>query len=223
MPPFHPKATVPVPAPTLPSGTGPVFADSIAATTSSAFTRRAANVVQRPAVVGLADDGVDRADRFVAGPRQVQPTTASMAVPTASVLVRTIGRLEIAELFHLEESGGLAETVADMDRRGTFCWKRLPACGTTAVTPVRIESPSTIVRCPTRTPPTSVIAFSGPVPGHWGLPEVSDAGPLLGAAERPSAAPAAKTAARVRCAMQAGHYIRPRGESAGIVAPEVHA
>ncbi len=39
----------------------------------------------------------------------------------------------------------------------------LPSCGKTTVTPVRTESPSTIVSCPTRTPGTSVIAFSSPV------------------------------------------------------------
>src|SRR6185369_5114187 len=45
---------------------------------------------------------------------------------------------------------------------GTFSRKRFPPCGRTAVTPVRTLSPRTRVVCPTRTPSTSVIAFSGP-------------------------------------------------------------
>ena len=46
---------------------------------------------------------------------------------------------------------------------GTFSWKRLPAWGKIAVTPVRMSSPSRSVTCPTRTPATSVIVLSGPV------------------------------------------------------------
>jgi hypothetical protein len=38
-PPFQPKANGPVPAPTLPSSTGPVFADASAASTSARVTR----------------------------------------------------------------------------------------------------------------------------------------------------------------------------------------
>ena len=39
----------------------------------------------------------------------------------------------------------------------------LSSCGRTTVTPVRTESPSISVVCPTRTPGTSVSAFSAPV------------------------------------------------------------
>src|SRR6185369_2879926 len=46
---------------------------------------------------------------------------------------------------------------------GTFSRYRLPACGRTAVTPVRMLSPRIMVVCPTSTPATSVIASSGPV------------------------------------------------------------
>src|SRR6185437_10258373 len=45
---------------------------------------------------------------------------------------------------------------------GTRSRKTFPACGKIAVTPVRTESPSTTVVCPTRTPATSVIAFNAP-------------------------------------------------------------
>src|SRR5579862_2421518 len=45
---------------------------------------------------------------------------------------------------------------------GTFSRKRLPSCGRIAVTPVRTLSPSIRVAWPTRTPATSVMAFSDP-------------------------------------------------------------
>ncbi len=50
---------------------------------------------------------------------------------------------------------------------GTFSWKIFPRWGKTAVTPVRISSPSMSVTCPTRTPATSVMPLKGP---GWKIP-----------------------------------------------------
>ncbi len=59
MPPFQPKITVPVPAPTLPSSTGPPFAFLTAASTSSGVTFRPRMSFRYPSLVspttGLMD------------------------------------------------------------------------------------------------------------------------------------------------------------------------
>ncbi len=75
MPPFQPKQRVPVPAPTEPSSTGPAACALIASTTCSRSHVQAANVVQA-AVVGLADQRVDRPHLLVAGLSERVATTA---------------------------------------------------------------------------------------------------------------------------------------------------
>ena len=69
MPPFQANARVPVPAPTLPSSTAPSRAAAIAAIDVLGPDVQPANVVE-PAVVGFADQRVDRSHLGVAGLRQ---------------------------------------------------------------------------------------------------------------------------------------------------------
>ena len=92
----------------------------------------------------------------------VQRTIASTATPTPSVLVRTIGDSIVPSSCTCVEPASLPKAFPTKTAPGTFSRKRLPPWGRIAVTPVRTASPATTVVCPTRTPATSVIAFSGP-------------------------------------------------------------
>jgi len=56
----------------------------------------------------------------------------------------------------------LPKPLATDSPAGTLSRNREPPCGTMAVTPVRTLSPERSVTCPTFTPVTSVMAFSGP-------------------------------------------------------------
>ncbi len=66
MPPLNPNATVPVPAPTAPSSTGPPFADVERGTDLVPADVPAPAVVEEP-VVGLGHQRVDRPHVLVAG------------------------------------------------------------------------------------------------------------------------------------------------------------
>ncbi len=72
MPPFQPNATVPVPAPTAPSSTAPSLRAGDRRGDVLARDVQAADVVQA-AVVGFADQRVDRPDVLVAGLRERPP------------------------------------------------------------------------------------------------------------------------------------------------------
>ena len=61
------------------------------------------------------------------GCASVQATTPSIAAPTASVLVRTIGVSMRAELVDLGGARELAEGVADEDRAGDLVLKEVAA------------------------------------------------------------------------------------------------
>ena len=163
IPPFHPKATVPVPAPTLPSSTGPPVALRIAAKTSSRPTWRAADVVER-AVVRLADDDVDRPDVLVARQRE---HVVDQRIGDARHVQRRRQQRSATRSRRAPRSASIPSASRTRCRRrpraGTFSRKRFPPCGRIAVTPVRTFSPRMTVVCPTRTPATSVIAFSAPV------------------------------------------------------------
>ena len=64
MPPFQPKATVPVPAPTTPSATGPPPGAAEGFEDVALFDVPSANVVEVP-VVRLPDHGIDGSDLLV--------------------------------------------------------------------------------------------------------------------------------------------------------------
>ena len=162
MPPFQPKATVPVPAPTEPSATGPPVADRMAATTCSRRTgRERMSLRAHPSFVSPTRAFTERTSPLP-GWARVHATTASTAVPTARVFVRTIGVSIVPSSRTWVEPASFPKALPTKTAPGTFSWKRFPPCGSTAVTPVRMVSPSRSVTWPTRTPATSVMAFRGP-------------------------------------------------------------
>src|SRR6185503_12588938 len=85
-----------------------------------------------------------------------------MAVPTPRVLVRTMGVSSVPSSSTCVEPASLPKALPTKTPAPTFSWKTFPACGTTAVTPVRTVSPSIRVTWPTRTPATSVMASRAP-------------------------------------------------------------
>ena len=142
MPPFQPSALVPVPRRRSLPRPLPRAADSIAATTSSRAIRRARmSFTVHPSFVSPTTALTDRTRSFP-GRARVQPTTASTAMPTASVLVRTIGVSMFPSSRTWRNPAALPNPFPTYTAAGTFSWNRFPPCGRIAVTPVRIESPS---------------------------------------------------------------------------------
>ena len=88
---------------------------------------------------------------------------ASRTTPTECVLVSPIGEVSIPDSRIHSRPVSSPFPFSRWAPAKTGSSHGLPSCGKTTVTPVRTESPSTIVSCPTRTPGTSVIAFSSPV------------------------------------------------------------
>ena len=161
MPPFQPKAMVPVPAPTLPSATGPPVAATRAASMCACVTPRARISFSRPSLVSPTTALTLRTS-WLPGCASVQSTSASTARPTASVLVSRIGVSSSPSSCSCVTPAILPKPLKAKTPAGTRWAKGLPACGRIAVTPVRVPCPSITVQCPTRRPATSVMAFSGP-------------------------------------------------------------
>ena len=139
---------------------------------------KAADVVQA-AVVGFANQRVDGPDFSLPGCASVHLTTASTATPTPSVLVSTIGDSIVPSSCTCVEPANLPKALPTNTAPGTFSRNRLPPCGPIAVTPVRTVSPAMRVACPTCTPGTSVMAFSGPgLPSPGVIPGRAPAGVL---------------------------------------------
>src|ERR1022692_4755020 len=90
IPPFQPNASVPVPAPTAPSATGPEFAASIACKTSSRLMTRFRISFNVPSLVSPTAGLMERACSLP-GCASVQAMIPSAAWGTLRVLVRTIG------------------------------------------------------------------------------------------------------------------------------------
>ena len=109
------EATVPVPAPTLPSATGPSPASARAARTARRSTRRP-EVVQH-AVVGLADHRVDRPDGRHSGLLEHPLRERIGGTPYAQGRGEQDRRFGLAELVHLGAADELAETIPDVDGR----------------------------------------------------------------------------------------------------------
>ena len=182
MPPFHPNATVPVPAPTLPSVTGAGrCADAIARRTSSGVIGRERMALSAPSFVSPTT-GLIEPTRSMPGCASSHPTIASAARHTQSVHVSRIGVSSSPSSRTCVTPTSLPNPLPTWIAAGTRSKNRLPACGRMAVTPVRMESPSTTVVWPTRTPATSVIAFNGP------------------GRKTPGATPSARARTRVSCA-----------------------
>ena len=80
MPPFQPKASVPVPAPIEPSARGPAVADRIAATTCSRRTGRERMSLRPPSFVSPTSAFTERTASFP-GWARVHATTASRRLP----------------------------------------------------------------------------------------------------------------------------------------------
>ena len=144
MPPFQPKATVPVPAPTAPSSTAPDRALVIAESTCSRATCRPRMSFNPPSLVSPTSALTERTFSLPVC-ASVQRTVASSAVPTDSVLVSTIGDSIVPSSCTCVEPASLPNALPMNTAPVTFSRNRLPPCGRTAVTPVRMVSPPTMV------------------------------------------------------------------------------
>jgi hypothetical protein len=162
IPPFHPNATVPVPAPTLPSATGPSRAESSAWRTCSARTGRLRIATLSVPSFVSATTGLIERTRSIPGRASCQATSASAADHTQSVHVSSTGVSSSPSSSTCVLPSSLPKPLPTTTAAGTRSRNRSPPCGRIAVTPVRTLSPSTTVACPTRTPATSVIAFHRP-------------------------------------------------------------
>ena len=117
MPPFHPKATVPVPAPTLPSSTGPPEVLRSASKTCRLLIGRARIWFRKPSFVSPTT-GVDRTD--VRHARLLEERVHEGRRRPArrkSVHVRRIGVSNSPSSRTWVTPQELAEAVADVDRR----------------------------------------------------------------------------------------------------------
>src|SRR3989449_754602 len=161
IPPFHPNATVPRPAPTAPSATGPLAASRMALRTSASVIGRARMLFRKPSFVSPTTGFADRTSSLP-GSASNQVSTASAARGTHSVQVNTIGDSSSPSSFTCVAPISLPKPLPTTIAAGTRSRKTFPSCGRIAVTPVLIESPCAMVTWPTRTPATSVIASSGP-------------------------------------------------------------
>jgi hypothetical protein len=90
MPPFHPKAIVPAPAPTLPSVTAPPAADVRARRTTSGVIGRERMVLSVPSFVSPTTGLIERTFSMP-GMASSSATSASAARHTHSVQVSRIG------------------------------------------------------------------------------------------------------------------------------------
>ncbi|MNR13655.1 hypothetical protein D3C85_1300740 [compost metagenome] len=161
IPPLKPKAMVPVPAPTAPCSSGPLVAVSMARTTSAALTTRARMSFSPPSLVSPTTALTERMSSCP-GCFNVQSKIPSIPRATDRVLVRTMG-VSISPSSRIWVApASLPKPLATDRPAGTLSRNRSPPCGKIAVTPVRTLSPERSVTCPTRTPATSVMAFSGP-------------------------------------------------------------
>ncbi len=128
MPPFHPNATVPVPAPTAPSSTVPSRADVMAAATCSRVTWRPRMSFRPPSLVSPTSAFTDRTFSLP-GWASVQRTMASTATPTASVLVRTIGDSMVPSSCTCVDPASLPKALPTKTAPATFSTKEIPGVG----------------------------------------------------------------------------------------------
>src|SRR5215212_1218669 len=153
MPPLKLWQIMPVPPPTAPSSTAVSLAASIAAKTCSGRTCIPSMSFSRPSYVspttGRCHAPAPRSCWYV--------TSASRTTPTENVFVSATGVVSSPDS---RTHSSPVSSPFPFRRCAPAKSGRLP--GSTTVTPVRTSSPSISVACPTRVPPTSVIASSGP-------------------------------------------------------------
>ena len=144
-------------------------------------------------------------------------TTPSTAAPTPSVLVRTMGDSIVPSSWTWVAPASLPKALPTNTAPATLSRKTLPGCGTIAVTPVRMRSPSTRVRWPTRTPATSVMASRAPGGNTPGASPMSRdrgraSGPAAVITDNPDRAgmATAAVAARRPCLMRGEAYAGSR-------------
>src|SRR5664280_3283716 len=159
---------MPVPPPTLPSGTAPSAA-ARAAAACAAVTCWPLTSLRQPSQVSPT---TGRLQKSLPGPRASisRRAKASRTTPTECVLVSATGEVSSPDsrIHSRPVSSPLPLSRWQPAKSGSSLIS--PSCGNTTVTPVRTgpsptrsgPSPSISVACPTRTPATSVIAFSGP-------------------------------------------------------------
>ena len=161
IPPLKPWQIIPVPLPTLPSATGPVPALSSAACTCSGRTWKPLMSFSWPSHVSPT---TGRLQKTVSSSRRATSAaiSASRTTPTEWVLVSAMGEVSIPEsrIHSSPVSSPLPFSRCGPAKNGSSQGVR--SLGRITVTPVRTDSPSISVVCPTWTPGTSVIAFASP-------------------------------------------------------------
>ena len=160
-PPLKPWQIMPVPPPTLPSGTGPGLAASIASTTCSGRTCMPSMSFRVPSQVSPTTGRLQASSR--GGPLASRAAIrASRTTPTLWVLVSATGEVSSPDSRTHSRPVSSPLPFSRWQPANTGSVSGSSAEGNTTVTPVRTSSPRTRVACPTRTPATSVIAFPGP-------------------------------------------------------------
>ena len=191
MPPLKRWQIIPVPPPTLPSGTGPPRAFAIAWRACAFVTWKPSMSLSDPSQVSATTGRAKRkSSHFLS---TAQPMTASRTTPTLIVLVIMTGpqRNPDSSSQCVPVISPLPLSVLKAAKTGSG--SSFPR-GRTAVTPVRTgplprtsgPSPSMSVTCPTSTPATSVIASSVPAVPPIGMPRSRARSPGGGASESKS-------------------------------------
>src|ERR1043166_8230092 len=176
MPPLKRLHTIPVPPPTLPSATRPPRALSSAAQASCFVTWKPLMSLRPPSHVS-ATTGSDHSSCCMRPWRTTHSITASRTTPTEWVLVIITGPHR-----NPDSSTQVVPVISPLpfmanQPANTGSSEALPR-GKIAVTPVRtgplpttrLPAPAMRVRCPTSTPATSVMAWSGPSVPSSGIP-----------------------------------------------------
>ncbi len=144
IPPFQPKATVPAPAPTAPSCTGPSDADSSAETTCSGSIGRERMSLSPPSFVSPTSALSERTPSMPSR-ASIHSTMASAALQTHSVHVSRIGVSISPSSRTWVTPSSLPKPLPTWMAAGTRDVYGLPPCGRMAVTPVRTSGASTTV------------------------------------------------------------------------------
>jgi hypothetical protein len=152
---------MPVPPPTFPSGTGPGAAAPSAARVCSGPTCIPLMSLREPSQVSPTTGRLQKSP-FPARRSTSAAMRASWTTPTECVFVSPIGEVSMPDSRIHSSPVSSPFPFRRCEPAKTGSSQGLPSCGKTTVTPVRTESPSTSVVWPTRTPGTSVIAFSSP-------------------------------------------------------------
>ena len=164
-PPLKPWQIMPVPPPTLPSGTGPSVAFAIASATCSGRTCVPNPSLRCPSQVSPTTGRIPPSSSSRDAPRAAHLTSPSYTAPTLRVDVSAMGDRSIPDSRSQCIPVTSPQPLRTWNPADSGSLHGSPGCGRITVTPVRTgprpttssPSPSISVTCPTLTPGTSVM------------------------------------------------------------------